>query len=142
MSSISILIDWIQSLITRIAETTWSVDSVPAFMSWTERPMRTPVFWAASPDFEARLRTSLATTRKPFPAAPARAASTEAFNDRIFVWRAMSSIVFTMLLILTEDWSIFLVASISCAIFSSASMAYPFALSTSSLALPHCTALL
>ena len=51
------------------------------------------VFFAASVDLLARSRTSLATTEKPLPAVPALAASTEAFNARIFVWKAISSMV-------------------------------------------------
>src|ERR1017187_3586343 len=39
-------------------------------------------------------RTSSATTLNPAPASPARAASTAAFNARILVWKAMSSMVF------------------------------------------------
>ena len=55
--------------------------------------MRAEVFFEASADFPARLRTSSATTANPFPAAPARAASTAAFKARILVWNAISSIV-------------------------------------------------
>ena len=44
----------------------------------------------------ARLRTSPATTAKPRPCSPARAASTAAFSARILVWKAIPS---TMLLI-------------------------------------------
>ncbi|MPN10098.1 hypothetical protein SDC9_157391 [bioreactor metagenome] len=40
----------------------------------------------------ARLRTSPATTAKPRPCSPARAASTAAFRARILVWKAMESI--------------------------------------------------
>ncbi len=40
----------------------------------------------------ARLRTSSATTAKPFPCSPALAASTAAFNAKRFVWNAISSI--------------------------------------------------
>ena len=43
------------------------------------------VFFAASADLPARFLTSSATTANPLPAAPARAASTAAFNARIFV---------------------------------------------------------
>ncbi|MNV30675.1 hypothetical protein D3C71_1219540 [compost metagenome] len=44
----------------------------------------------------ARPRTSLATTAKPRPCSPARAASTAAFSARIFVWNAMPSMMPTM----------------------------------------------
>ena len=40
----------------------------------------------------ARLRTSAATTAKPRPCSPARAASTAAFSASRFVWNAISSI--------------------------------------------------
>ncbi len=41
----------------------------------------------------ARLRTSPATTAKPRPCSPARAASTAAFSARMLVWNAMPSIM-------------------------------------------------
>ena len=40
----------------------------------------------------ARLRTSVATTAKPRPCSPARAASTAALSARMLVWKAMPSI--------------------------------------------------
>jgi hypothetical protein len=48
---------------------------------------------AASAERWARLRTSLATTAKPRPCSPARAASTAAFSARMLVWKAMPSMV-------------------------------------------------
>jgi hypothetical protein len=51
----------------------------------------------------ARLRTSPATTAKPRPCSPARAASTAAFRARIFVWKAMPSMTLMMSTILRED---------------------------------------
>jgi hypothetical protein len=56
--------------------------------------------WAA--DCASR-RTSIATTAKPLPASPARAASTEALSASRLVWKAMSSIMPMMLEILAED---------------------------------------
>ena len=50
----------------------------------------------------ARFRTSSATTAKPLPALPARAASTAAFRARMLVWKAMSSMVLTILWISAE----------------------------------------
>src|SRR5476649_1505110 len=44
----------------------------------------------------ARLRTSPATTAKPRPCSPARAASTAAFSARILVWKAIPSITVIM----------------------------------------------
>lgn len=55
--------------------------------------MRAVVLSAASALFPARLRTSSATTAKPFPASPALAASMEALSARIFVWNAISPMV-------------------------------------------------
>ena len=73
------------------------------------------MFLAASADFCARFRTSSATTAKPLPAAPARAASIAAFSARILVWKAMSSMVLIILLISADFSLIWLIASfISC----------------------------
>jgi PAS domain S-box-containing protein len=49
----------------------------------------------------ARLRTSSATTAKPMPASPARAASTAAFSARMLVWKAISSMTLMILEILS-----------------------------------------
>ena len=57
--------------------------------------------FAACADRCARFRTSSATTANPMPASPARAASTAAFNARMLVWNAISSIV---LMILPTRW--------------------------------------
>ncbi len=69
---------------------------------------------AASSDLEARSRTSSATTAKPLPAEPARAASTAAFSARILVWNAMFSMEAMILEISWEELEIF-----SMAVFSS-----------------------
>jgi hypothetical protein len=50
----------------------------------------------------ARLRTSPATTAKPRPCSPARAASTAAFSARMLVWNAMPSITLMMSAIFFE----------------------------------------
>src|SRR5690606_41931729 len=44
---------------------------------------------AAAAERWARVRTSAATTAKPRPCSPARAASTAAFRARMLVWKAM-----------------------------------------------------
>ena len=59
----------------------------------------------------ARLRTSEATTAKPRPASPARAASTAALSASRLVWRAISSITPMMSEILRDDSSILAMAS-------------------------------
>jgi hypothetical protein len=51
----------------------------------------------------ARLRTSPATTAKPRPCSPARAASTAAFSARMLVWNAMPSITPMMSLIFASS---------------------------------------
>ena len=79
-----------------------------------EFSMRSLVALAASSDLLDRLRTSSATTAKPLPAVPARAASTAAFSARILVWKAMVSIVATILLISSEVLEIFCIATLSC----------------------------
>ena len=55
-----------------------------------------PISFAAAAERCARLRTSPATTAKPRPSSPARAASTAAFSARILVWNAMPSIAVMM----------------------------------------------
>ena len=61
--------------------------------------MSSDVRLTASVDFPASLRTSPATTAKPFPDSPAWAASTAALRASILVWNAISSIVLLMALI-------------------------------------------
>ena len=62
----------------------------------TLRSIRAAVFLAASAERMASARTSSATTAKPRPASPARADSTAAFSASRFVWKAISSMVFTI----------------------------------------------
>jgi len=50
----------------------------------------------------ARVRTSPATTAKPRPCSPARAASTAAFSARILVWKAIPSITLMISAIFCE----------------------------------------
>ena len=58
----------------------------------------------------ARLRTSSATTAKPFPALPARAASTEALMARMPVWKATSSMALAIWVI---RWALSLMPSMA-----------------------------
>jgi hypothetical protein len=55
---------------------------------------------AAFADRSAKFRTSSATTEKPVPALPARAASTAAFSARMLVWKQISLITLMILEIL------------------------------------------
>ncbi len=69
------------------------VNSLPLRTALIVFSIRLLVFFAASDARIARFRTSSATTAKPAPASPARAASTAAFRASRFVWKAISSIV-------------------------------------------------
>ena len=81
-----------------------STSCVPTPTLATESSIRPLISLAAALRW-ARLRTSLATTAKPRPCSPARAASTAAFSARMLVWNAMPSITLMMSTILREDWS-------------------------------------
>ena len=72
----------------------------------------------------ARLRTSEATTAKPRPCSPARAASTEALSASRLVWKAMSSIKPTISLILRLEASISCIAATARATTSPPSLAW------------------
>ena len=66
---------------------------------------------AASAERCASARTSDATTAKPRPASPARAASTPAFSASRLVWNAISSITPMIWLICCDDLAIASIAS-------------------------------
>ena len=72
----------------------------------TESPIRPLISLAALALRCARLRTSVATTAKPRPCSPARAASTAAFSARMLVWNAMPSMTLMMSAIFFEDSAI------------------------------------
>ncbi|GKT27762.1 hypothetical protein ADUPG1_004782, partial [Aduncisulcus paluster] len=70
----------------------WSI--LPASSAtWTEELDSSEISTAASPLRSASLRTSAATTAKPLPCSPARAASMAAFKAKRLVCRAISSII-------------------------------------------------
>src|SRR5260221_3948106 len=79
-----------------------SASLAPASTRCTESVMRLLISFAASAEPCARLLTSPATTAKPRPCSPARAASTAAFNARMLVWKAIESITPMMSPILRE----------------------------------------
>jgi hypothetical protein len=79
---------------------------LPASTLSTLVPIRPLISLAASALRCARLRTSPATTAKPRPCSPARAASTAAFRARMLVWKAMPSITPMMSLIFLLLWLI------------------------------------
>ncbi|MNN11562.1 hypothetical protein D3C81_1245250 [compost metagenome] len=86
--------------VTRPTAPTISSMVRPACSAWrapsrtccTEPPISPAISLAAAEERCARLRTSAATTAKPRPCSPARAASTAALSARILVWKAMLSI--------------------------------------------------
>ena len=84
----------------------------PRSVAPTELSMSSLVALAASSDL-------LATTEKPLPAEPARAASTAAFSARMLVWKAMFSMVAMILLISWETLTMSSMAETICPICSS-----------------------
>lgn len=66
---------------------------VPCSTALNESAMRDVVLWDASALLAARFLISAAMTAKLLPFSPARAASTAALRDNIFVWKEISSIV-------------------------------------------------
>ena len=89
----------------------FSLTPVSAFC--TDSSISVAVLRDASEARMARLRTSSATTAKPLPASPARAASTAAFSASRFVWNAISSIVFTIFAVESAERLISATASAS-----------------------------
>ena len=93
------------------------------------------VFWAALALSSARLLTSCATTEKPLPASPARAASIAAFKDKRLVCSAISSMLLIMSPIFAEPalisdiaWIIDCICWLQASAFFSASKERRFAL--------------
>ncbi len=77
-------------------------EALPRSMMFTESAMRPLISLAAAAERWARVRTSEATTAKPRPCSPARAASTAAFRARILVWNEMPSMTPMISTILRE----------------------------------------
>ncbi|CCJ75175.1 FIG00453152: hypothetical protein [Cronobacter muytjensii 530] len=101
---------------TRVTEcTTSSIVSparaasvLPVLIRFTDSSINAAISFAACALRCERLRTSAATTAKPRPCSPARAASTAAFSARILVWKEILFITSVMSAILRE------LAEISC----------------------------
>ena len=91
---------------------------VPFSTAAIESCTRVAVLLTDSPLLLASARTSSATTAKPFPAAPARAASTAALRARIFVWKEISSIVLVIFPMPAELSEIRAIACTICCICS------------------------
>ncbi len=91
--------------------------AVPCSTSFMEDSISLVISCAATELLLARLCTSSATTAKPFPAEPARAASTAAFKARILVWKEISSIILIIPLICREDVEISSMAWVKSFIF-------------------------
>ncbi|OFA03115.1 hypothetical protein DUPY_19540 [Duganella phyllosphaerae] len=111
-----------------------STCTMPALTLPTETSIRFLMSLAAVALRWARLRTSLATTAKPRPCSPARAASTAAFSARILVWKAMPSIRPMMSTILRDEVLISSMVAITSATISPPCTATCEALTASSLA--------
>ena len=79
-----------------------STSLLPVSTLATESSIKALISLAAEAERWARERTSEATTAKPRPCSPARAASTAAFKARILVWKAIPSITPMMSAILRE----------------------------------------
>ncbi len=105
--------------VTRCTEATISCMVVPACSTRaepsatrsTESSIKVLISLAAFDERWARVRTSLATTAKPRPCSPARAASTAAFKARMLVWKAMPSMTEMMSAILRDEVSMPLILS-------------------------------
>ena len=100
------------SAISERISATSSVTFTPSSEFFTDPSIISVVVLAASALRCARLRTSSATTANPFPASPARAASTAAFSASKLVWKAISSMVFTILAVSSEDCLILPIVSV------------------------------
>jgi hypothetical protein len=84
---------WIEATTSCIVWPASSTSGVPGSTCSTLAEISVLISRAASALRCARLRTSPATTAKPRPCSPARAASTAALSARMLVWKAMPSIV-------------------------------------------------
>ena len=105
-----------------------------------EAEIRVLICLAASAERPASARTSLATTAKPRPASPERAASTAAFKASRLVWKAISSMTVTIWLISRADFSMSLIARTASCISAPERSASERAVSTTVFACPAASA--
>ncbi len=77
----------------------------PSATLCTESSIKPLISLAAPAERCANVRTSEATTAKPRPCSPARAASTAAFKARMLVWKAMPSMTLMMSAIFLDEAS-------------------------------------
>ncbi|MNR28281.1 hypothetical protein D3C85_1455970 [compost metagenome] len=116
MMSVTRLTDATISCIVAPARST-CCEPAPTFV--TESSIRLLISLAACALRCASERTSPATTAKPLPCSPARAASTAAFSARMFVWKAIPSITDTISEILRE------LAEMPCIVLTTSDTAEP-----------------
>ena len=102
ISPTSTLTCWAWPTISPMVCWAWPTSAAPLRTVSTLLPIKVLISRAALALRWARLRTSEATTAKPRPCSPARAASTAALSARILVWKAMPSITPMMSEILPE----------------------------------------
>ncbi len=108
----------------------------PSPTCWLLAVISALISLAAAAERWARARTSLATTAKPRPASPARAASTPAFRASRLVWNAISSITPMIWPIWLDEVSIAAIAVTACFTIAPECSASMRAWRTTSLACP------
>src|SRR3989344_5642794 len=104
----------ISFMVSPALATSWVPESTFSTLDW----ISALISLAASALRCARLRTSAATTAKPRPCSPARAASTAAFSARMLVWNAMPSITPMMSAIFWLLWWMSCMVLTTCCITS------------------------
>ncbi len=97
---------WTEATISPMVAPALCTSAEPSATRPTESSIRPLISLAALAERWARVRTSEATTAKPRPCSPARAASTAALSARILVWKAMPSMTEMISAIFFEDFSI------------------------------------
>ena len=113
----------------KVTPVSWT-SSTPAATCWLEVVTSALISLAASAERWARARTSDATTAKPRPTSPARAASTPAFSAKRLVWKAISSITPMIWPIWRDDSSMWVTDSIARATTSPDRSTWVFASAT------------